>query len=185
LAFQQQAEQDWTRFLTSRARELTPGGKILIAAPGDAETGCISDGLYDVINDALADLVSAGSVTKEEYDRFTLPTYFRTLAESLGPLGKGAPFADAFSVDRAETMEVPVPFLDAFRSDRDVTAFASAYTGFIRAFSEPIVRSAFSRPGPEGDVADLLYDRIHARLLAEPNRYDWHYYQVALLLTRK
>src|SRR6516164_1275357 len=59
-AFQLQAEQDLVRFLECRARELVPGGKLLIASPGDTNPARIGDGFSDVVNDACLDLVSAG-----------------------------------------------------------------------------------------------------------------------------
>jgi hypothetical protein len=36
-AFRQQAEQDLVRFLMCRAQELVPGGKLLLASPGDTD----------------------------------------------------------------------------------------------------------------------------------------------------
>ena len=66
-----------------------------------------------------------------------------------------------------------------------VAAYAGAYTGFLRAVSEPVVREALNQP--EGDVRTLecLYERIRARLLAEPERYLFRYILVAVLLTRR
>jgi cyclopropane-fatty-acyl-phospholipid synthase len=91
----------------------------------------------------------------------------------------------AFAVERAQEFEVPMPFLVEFRRSGDVAAFAGAYTGFVRAFSEPVVRAAFNQP--EGDVGTVegLYERIRARLLAEPERYSWRFTLVAALLTRR
>src|SRR5262245_12126928 len=54
-AFRQQAEQDLVHFLEARARELAPGGKLLIVTPGDAPEHRICDGLYDALNDACVD----------------------------------------------------------------------------------------------------------------------------------
>ena len=60
----QQAERDLVNFLALRARELAPGGKLLIASPGDAPDQRICDGLYDVLNDACLDLVASGRVAR-------------------------------------------------------------------------------------------------------------------------
>src|SRR5262249_18367026 len=45
-AFRRQAEQDLVRFLECRARELVPGGKLLLASPGDTDEVRVGDGLY-------------------------------------------------------------------------------------------------------------------------------------------
>jgi hypothetical protein len=185
-AFERQAEEDLIRFLECRARELVPGAKLLLAGPGDTEKACVSDGLSDVVNDACLDLVSSGRLGRGAYERLTLPCYFRTVAELLAPLEReDSPVRGAFSVDRAQALEFPPPFLVEFRRGRDVTAYAGAYTGFVRAITEPVVRAAFDQPDGEGGTVGALYERIRDRLLAEPERYSWRYIVVAALLTRR
>ncbi|MGH7226499.1 MAG: cyclopropane-fatty-acyl-phospholipid synthase, partial [Gemmataceae bacterium] len=114
-AFARQADRDLVRFLECRASELLPGGKLLIVSPGDATEHRVADGLYDALNDACLDLVAADRVPRQRYERFTMPLYFRTVAETLAPLEReGSPVKGAFTVDRAETLEVPTPFLVEF-----------------------------------------------------------------------
>jgi hypothetical protein len=185
-AFSRQAEQDLARFLECRARELVPGGKLLLASPGDTDQARVCDGLFDLLNDACLDLVAAGRLEREEYERLTMPCYYRTVAELLAPLEReDSPVRGAFAVDRAEALEVPTPYIVEFRRDGDVAAYAGAYTGFLRAISEPVVRAALNRPEGEAVTVERLYERIRARLLAEPERYSWRYILVAALLTRR
>jgi hypothetical protein len=185
-AFQRQAEQDLVRFLECRARELVPGGKLLLASPGDSDQASVADGFADLLNDACLDLVAVGQLEQEEYERLTMPVYFRTVGELLAPLKReDSPVRGAFTVDRAETLEVAAPFVVAFRRDGEVEAYADAYTGFARAITEPVVRAALNQPGREAATVDSLYERVRARLLAEPERYLWRYIVVAALLTRR
>ena len=185
-AFKRQAELDLIRFLECRARELVPGGKLLLAGPGDTDQARFCDGLHDVLNDACLDLVAAGCLQPEQYERLTMPCYFRTVAELLAPLQQeGSPVCGAFVVDRAETLEVPTPFVVEFRRGGDVAAYAGAYTGFLRAVSEPVVRAAFNQAEGDARTVEWLYERISARLLAEPERYSFRYIVVATLLTRR
>jgi hypothetical protein len=184
-AFKRQAEKDLIQFLKCRARELVPGGKLLLAGPGDTDQVCIADGLCDLLNDACLDLVNAGRLKREEYERMTMPCYFRTLEELLAPLEQeDSPVRGTFAVDRAETLEVPTPFLIEFRCGGDPVAYARAYTGFLRAVSEPVVRAALSQPGGEASTVEGLYARVHARVLDDPERYLFRYFLVAALLTR-
>jgi SAM-dependent methyltransferase len=185
-AFMRQAEQDLVRFLECRARELVPGGKLLLASPGDSNEARVMDGLADVLNDACLDLVAVGRLQREQYERLTMPVHFRTVAELLAPLGReDSPVRGAFAVERAEALEAATPFVVEFRRGGDVAAYAAAYTGFLRAISEPVVRAALSQPAEEAATVDGLYERIRARLLAEPERYLWRYIVVAALLTRR
>jgi hypothetical protein len=185
-AFKRQAELDLVRFLECRAREMVPGGKLLLASPGDADQARVGDGLLDVLNDACLDLVAAGRLERRQYERLTMPVYCRTVAELLAPLERDdSPVQGAFAVDRAEAFEVPTPFVIDFRRGGDVAAYARAYTGFLRAISEPVVRTALNQVEENTATVEGLYERIRARLLAEPERYLFHYIQVAALLTRR
>jgi hypothetical protein len=165
---------------------LVPGGKLLLASPGDTEQASVADGLGDVLNDACLDLVAAGRLQREQYERLAMPCYFRTVAELLAPLRReGSPVCGAFAVERAEALEVPPPFVVEFRRSGDVAAYATAYTCFLRAVSEPVVRAAFNQPEGEAATVDDLYARIRGRLLVEPERYLFRYILVAALLTRR
>jgi hypothetical protein len=55
----------------------------------------------------------------------------------------------------------------------------------LRAITESVVQAAFNRPEEEAGTVDRLYERVRARLLAEPERYLWRYIMVAALLTRQ
>ena len=185
-AFKRQAEQDLVRFLEYRVRELVPGGKLLVASPGDTDEACIADGMGDVLNDACLDLVAGGELEREEYERLTFPAYFRTVAELLEPLERDdSPVRGAFNVDRAAGLEVPTPFYAEFQRSGDATAYARAYTGFIRAISEPIARASLRQPRRQAAIVECLYERTRARLQAEPERYLFRYSLVAVLLTRR
>jgi hypothetical protein len=123
---------------------------------------------------------------REDYERVTMPVYFRTVAELLAPLQReDSPVRGAFTVDRAGALEIPTPFVVEFRRGGDVAAYAGAYTGFLRAISEPVVRAVLIRPGGEAGAVEGLFARVRARLLADPERYLWRYVLVAALLTRR
>ena len=185
-AFTWQAEQDLVMFLECRARELVPGGKLLLAGPGDTAQFRLCDGLGDVLDDACLDLVADGRLGREQYERLTIPVYFRTLDELLAPLEReGSPVQGAFAVDRAEALEIPVTYLVEFRRGGDVAAYAEAFTSFLRAITEPVLRAALGQPVAENGTVDGLYERIRSRLIAEPERYTWYYTLVAALLNRR
>jgi hypothetical protein len=94
------------------------------------------------------------------------------------------PATTAFTVDRAEALEVPTLFLVEFRRG-NVAAYADAYTGFMRAVSEPVVKAALQQPECEEAIVESLYERIRLRLLTDPENYLFRYIVVAALLTRR
>jgi len=181
-AFARQAAHDLAVFYRHRAEEVTTGGKLLLVIPGsDGERRC-SDGLYNLLNDAGVDLVAAGRIDRQRWERFIFPTYFRTLDEMLAPLQHAdGPGPGAFLVDRAELLELPIPFRDHFRETGDVQAYAAEYVGFLRAFSEPVLAAGV---GADTATMEALYSRAIDRLVAEPHRYPLCNMEVAVLLTR-
>jgi hypothetical protein len=185
-AFERQARKDLVRFLECRAREMVSGGKLLIASPGDTGEARVGDGLIDVLNDACLDLLAVGRIKRQQYERFTMPVYIRTVEELLAPLEQAdSSVRGAFAVDRALALEVQTPFSIALRRDGDVAAYAESYTGFLRAFTEPVVRAALNDSAGEALVVESLYERIRTRLMAEPEQYMFRYILVAALLTRR
>ena len=185
-ALSQQAEQDLVQFLKCRSRELVPGAKLLLATPGDTDQVRLCDGLYDVLHEACIDLVAESRLEPEQHERLYMPCYYRTVAELIAPLERDdSPVRGAFTIDNAEALEIPIPFIVEFQRGGDVAAYAEGFTGFLRAVSEPVVRAAFNSSNGEAETIDHLYERIRVRLLAEPERYLWHYTLVAAVLTRR
>jgi hypothetical protein len=181
-AFARQASRDLAVFYRHRAEELAPGGKLLLVIPGSDGARRCSDGLYNLLNDAGLDLVAMGRIDQGRWQHFAFPTYFRTLEEMLAPLQHAAgPGPGAFSVDRAELLDLPIPFRERFRQTGDARAYAAEYVGFLRAFSEPVLAA-----GLEANAAtmELLYSHAVERLVAEPERYALRNIECAVLLTR-
>jgi SAM dependent carboxyl methyltransferase len=90
-AYSEQASEDWRRFLGHRARELRPGGELIVVAVTTDDTGTIGgESLMDLTNEPLLAMVDAGSIRHEEYGRMNMPAYHRTMEEFTGPLRSGA-----------------------------------------------------------------------------------------------
>ena len=51
-------------------------------------------------------------------------------------------------------------------------------------FTEPILRQSLAQHANLDDLLDAVYERVRARLHASPAEYEFHYIQVAALLTR-
>jgi hypothetical protein len=185
-SFRLEAARQLDRFLQRRAEELAPRGKLLVLTPGQGpQRGCW-EGVYDVINDACLDLVRTGRLRRDFYERLTFPTYFRDAEEMRGPT-QPPPHSGhaAFVLERVETMDTEVPFITAYRQTKDVAAYARDYTGFLRAFSEPVLAGMIADPGNDPAIVDAVYERVEERLRAEPERYLYRNIEVAALWTRR
>lgn len=184
-SFADQAAADLETFLTARAAELVPGGKLLVEVFGATETVRTSDGIYDVLNDAVLEALSEGMIDRAAYEAYYQPVYMRTLSELTAAVATpDAPLAHLFTLERAETYESPVSF-NAFRaSGGDIATYARDYTNFFRAFTEAVLCAAFPDKEPKG-FADDIFARAERMVRADPDAYPFRYVSVAMLLTRK
>jgi gibberellin A4 carboxyl methyltransferase len=179
-AFAEQAERDLTRFLECRAAELVPGGKLLLVAPGQVGMARASDGLYDVLDDACRDLMAAGRIDPDRYERFAFPVYFRSQEETCRLLDRPE---SRFYVERSAAFEAPMPIVEQYRHSGDVDRYATDYTNFLRAFSEPVIVAGMA-DARDATFAEAFYERVRQRVRAEPERYLYRNLVVAVLLTR-
>ena len=86
-AYAEQASEDWQRFLGHRARELRPGGELIVVAVTTDDTGNTGgESLMDLTNEPLLAMVEAGFIRPEEYRRMNMPAYHRTMEEFTEPL---------------------------------------------------------------------------------------------------
>ncbi|MEM6463535.1 MAG: hypothetical protein AAF724_16645 [Pseudomonadota bacterium] len=185
-AFADQARADLDAFLRVRAAELKPGGKLLIEVFGAGETLRTCDGIYDVLNDAILALLEAGTISRDDYDRYYQPVYMRTLDELIAPVvGPGAPMAELFQLDRSDTYEIAVPFVETFKQTGDIKTYAREFTNFYRAFTEAVLRDSFSHYQDLDHLIDDIYARAEQLVSRHPERYEFHYIAIAALLTRK
>jgi hypothetical protein len=180
--FAAQALADVESFLRARAAELVPGGRLLVEVFGAGDDARTCDGIYDALNDAVLQVLDAGLIDRADYEAYYQPVYFRTLDELTAPVAApNAPLAGLFRLERAETYEAGVPFVETFRRTGDAAAFARSYTDFFRAFTEPVLRAAFPA---RATLADDVFARAERLIREHPERYEFHYVSVAALLTR-
>ncbi len=182
-AFTKQAHEDILSFYRARAAELKPGGKLLVQVFGRNDEHDTANGIIDGLSDAMLDMVEEGRLPRDVYENFVFPVYYRSLPELLPPTGEsGEP--PAFRVDKAEARDCRVPFNEEFARSGDPRAWAESYAGFIRAFSEPVVTSGLPNTPDRPQLIDELYARMTKRFAADPERYEFHFISLGVLLTR-
>lgn len=184
IPFQKQAYQDLCHFYRARAAELIPGGKLLVQIFGRNDTHSTGHGICDVLSDALLDFVEAEMLPRSFYEEFLFPASYRNTAELIAPIENETDLTAAFRVDQLDARDVPVPFNDAFAENGDRAAWAKSYTGFLRAFTEPVLAAALPDNLPQENTVEKIYQRIDRLLQDHPDRYEFHFISIATLLTR-
>ncbi|WP_305983946.1 hypothetical protein [Roseibium sp. MMSF_3544] len=185
-AFADQAKRDLETFLKVRARELVPGGKLLVQVFGATDDARTCDGIYDLLNDAVLAFVESGEISRETYERYYQPVYMRRLKELTEPVSDDR-FGSAglFDLEESRDYEVAVPFVEQYQKDGDLERYARDYVNFFRAFTEAVLRNAL----PETPDRQTLVERVYAHsqeiLKTNPDLYPFRYLAVEMLLTRK
>jgi hypothetical protein len=186
-AYAEQASEDWRRFLGHRARELRPGGELIVVAVTTDGTGSTGgESLMDLTNEPLLAMVDTGFVRPEEYRRMNMPAYHRTMEEFTEPLRSGALTEDLILKEGARAA-FPDQLWTKYKQDGDTNAFAASYTEFMRAFTEaPLFAGldADRTPADRQRLVNEYFERMRSLIETDPERarWDWH---VALLRVAK
>ncbi len=184
-AFAEQAKRDVADFLKMRARELVPGGKLLVQVFGANEVARTCDGIYDLLNDAVLAFVATGEISRETYDRYYQPVYMRALEELTAPVSQEAyGAAGLFRIDGTRSCEIPVPFNTRFDADGDLERYATDYVNFFRAFTQAILETALPEGPDRSSLVDRIYNCAKDLVRAKPELYPFRYIAIAMLLTR-
>ena len=92
-AFAQQAAEDWRCFLTHRAAELRPGGRLVVLSMAVDEHGDFGyRPAVAAIYEGIMDLVKEGCLKEEEARRMVIPTVGRSRQESMAPFALNGSF---------------------------------------------------------------------------------------------
>jgi hypothetical protein len=176
--FAEQASRDVESFLRARAIELVPGGKVLLQVFGAGDIKRCCDGVYDVLNDAVLEVLDDRMIERAAYDAYYQPVYFRTLDELTDPVKL---YSLPFRIDRRAVYEASVPFNEDYARSGNVEVYAREYTNFHRAFTEPVLRISFADFPKLDSLVFEIYTRAERLIREAPERYPFSYVAIAAL----
>jgi hypothetical protein len=183
--FRRQALSDWETILLARARELRPGGRLVLANFCIDEQGrylghTSGVDMFDCFARHWRDLLRAGRITQQEYVNATFQQFYKTPDEFAAALrDSGSRVSRAgLTLERMFTMVTPCPYAEAFREHGDAQAFARAYVPTLRSWSETVFAGALdpARPAAErAGIVDDFYSGYEAEVAADPEGHRMDY----------
>lgn len=193
--FREQALADWQRILLARARELKPGGKLVLANFCEDEAGCYLGNtgginMHDTFAKHWRRLYRAGRMTEAEYRAGTFMQFYKTVQEFTSP------FADAHSdirkaglqLDRVFTRVTRCPYAAQFESEGgDPAAFAASYLPTLRSWSESTFFGALAAERPIEErraVIDDFYAGYEAEVAADPAGHGMDYVHCFMVISK-
>jgi len=163
-AFNRQAAEDWRLFLSLRARELRPGGRLVVVLPGLSDAGASGfEPLFDCANGVLGELVCERVIHDSERKRMVLGTYPRRRAQLMEPFSADGQF-EPFSIEHCELFDLPDTAWADYQRDGNVEALVSRQASFFRSIFVPSLASAIGDADRRQSFADSLEQRLKQRL---------------------
>jgi hypothetical protein len=171
--FEQQAAQDWESFLSSRAKELREGGRLVVVLPAVDDNGWTGlEPLFDHANAALAEMVKEGAITARERAAMVVGAYPRREGDVLAPFTRYGNF-QRLIVEAAEMFPLQDATWIEYERDGNKEALAAKRGLFFRSVFMPSLGSALAdvRSG-DAEALRIFADRLEAglkrRLTMEP-----------------
>ncbi len=191
------ADRDWTAFFRQRARELKSGGWFIVetlsSVPDpDDPSGLLAGGrrLYRAFWRIAQDLAGEGRLDADVLENFVFPVYFREEHEARAPFEREEDLKDAFEIVELTSELLPAHHEDEFKRNGDVAAYAAAYVGYARGFSESAFRNGLfgpstSSPAETDRLSDTFFDRLEQLFRDEPEKHVSEIQSMTLVLRRR
>jgi hypothetical protein len=193
-AFARQGNEDWRTILLHRARELKPGGRLVLVNFCRDEGGNYlghTEGadMFDTFDRLWRERVASGVIGAPEYRAITLPQYYKTLPEFTRPLTdpEDPVHRAGLRLERAETRIIPCPFAAAFRRKQDAAAFAKAYVPTLRSWTESTFFAGLDAGRPLAErrrIIDDYYAAYEALVRAQPELHRMDYVHAYLVIAK-
>jgi SAM dependent carboxyl methyltransferase len=162
--FDRQAADDWRLFLSLRARELRPGGRLVVVLPGLSDAGASGfEPLFNRANEVLEELVRERVIGDDERKQMVLGAYPRRRAQLLEPFNKHSQFL-SLSIERCELFDLPDAAWADFQLDGNGEALVSRHAAFFRAIFVPSLASAIGDAGRRHAFANCMEQQLKRRL---------------------
>ncbi len=193
----ERAERDWAAFFTARASEIRSGGWLVIESLSsvpdpDDPSGLLAAGRWNYracyrIAKAMAE---EGLIQNDLLDHFVFPVYFREEHEVCAPFERDGDLRDVFEIVEVVNELYATPFEETFKQDGDAAAYASAYVGYVRAYSESTLRSSLfgglaNSVDEVNALTETFYDRLEQLYRDEPGRHPSETQSMTLVLRRR
>ncbi|MEM7193755.1 MAG: SAM-dependent methyltransferase [Pseudomonadota bacterium] len=192
--FAEQARTDWETILLCRARELKPGGRLVLVnfcIDPDGQylgnTGGIN--MFDTFHSNWSQMLDQKRISQHEYARMTLPQYYNTIEEFSEPLvdTDSRCYRAGLRLEKIQTAVVRCPFAAEFESDNDTKNFADGLIPTIRSWNESTFLGALDPARPTDERNQLIedyYELYRQQVLDDPSGHGMDYVHAYMTIAR-
>ena len=193
--FRAQAMADWDTILLHRARELRPGGRLVLAnfcvdeAGGYlGNTGGVN--MFDAFARHWRGLLEAGRITAAEHRDATFQQFYKTPDEFAAPFRdqNSAVSKAGLGLDHIGTSVTACPYAADFARHGDAEAFSHAYVPTLRSWSETVFAGALDPARPAGmraRIVDDFYEAYRADVAQSPAGHAMDYVHCFMTISKR
>ena len=192
--FQQQASADWETILLHRARELKPGGKLVLANFCRDENGYYlgntgGENMFDNFNNLWCELRDGGVISQQEYAAMTLPQYYNSVEEFSAPFeSKSSAVVHAgLTLESIETGIIRCPYKRDFKQHGDAKRFAAEFIPTIRSWNESIYFGGLSDQRSIDERKEIIqnfYQAYETRVAQKPDHHAMDYVHAYITISK-
>ena len=163
--FDRQAAQDWEAFLSLRAEELRPGGRMVIVLPGVADDNSVGlEPLFDQVNEVLGEMVGDGAITSDERARMAIMSHPRNQSDLLIPFAQGGRY-QGLNVEGCTRHQQSDAAWAQYERDGDKEALAAKRSLFFRSAFLPSLACALDPvPTHSRDAIGMFGNELERRI---------------------
>ena len=187
-AYAEQARQNWNDLLVARAKELRPGGRLVMLNFGIDEegrylgnTGGVN--MFNTFASIWKGMRDEDIISREEFINTSFPQYYRTVEEFCAPFkDNDSPVYQAgLRLVSAKTGVVGCPYRRAFDeagSAMSAREFAESYVPTLRSWSEAVFLSGLDEARPMEErhqIVDTFYQRYEDRVASDSSGHAMDY----------
>jgi SAM dependent carboxyl methyltransferase len=167
-AYERQAAEDWKLFLSLRASELRPGGRLVVVLPGLNDEGVSGfEPLFRHANEALQEMVAEGTIRAEERAAMVIGAYPRRRSELLAPFHTDGQFG-SLTVDHYELSVLPDAAWADYLKEANREVLANRHARFFRSIFVPSLASSIADHGRRTVFPDRLEEKLQRHLKDQP-----------------
>jgi len=195
--FQNQAAKDWETILLARAKEMAPGGKMVLVQLAVNEEGQFLGttkntpvSMHHTMRDLWKGLIHDGLITQDEFNKTTFFNYYRTVTEFKKPFESAdSPVRKAgLSLVSIETKVVPCPYREKWlKNGGDPEAYARWFIPTTRTWSNATFLSGLSEhrsPDEKADILDEFFKRYENQVVKHPEDHGMDYVHAFLVIAK-
>ncbi len=192
--FRDQGHRDWRTILLHRAKELAPGGRLVLVNFGKDEAGRYLGNtqgiaMFDSFNALWVRFLDEGAISAEEYRAMTLPQYYNTVEEFSAPLTSPdeAAHQAGLRLESIETRVTPCPYRLAFEAEGDAAKFARDYIPTLRSWTQSTFFGALSPERPieeRRELIDAYYGAYESNVQEAPSGHGMDYVHIYMTVRK-